>query len=528
MAARKRSKAVNKKKPNKASKRSKSPKRQSKKLKRQSKRQTKGARRDRESKKRHAKRIHCRSNASALGKLRAWLLPSVTIFAGLRLHGNTTWSPSNLVWLALCWAWSEARNVTDAFADAMDQCAQMDCGALSTYQGFMNALVTRRGELMPVMWQVIQQRMSEIGGKFYRVHGWVPIAFDGSRSSAPRTRSNEQDLCAKNYGKGKTAKYRKKKTKGMRRGKNERNKAQPQGPQVWITMMWHMGLRLPWVWRLGPSDSSERAQVTEMLVQEQFPEKTLFCGDAGFIGYPLWSAIIQKGCDFLVRVGANVSLLAETSDFAVDKHGKVLCWPKNVRRSNQPPLELRLVRVKLKKTWVWMLTSVRDSSRLTDKQIVNFYKKRWGVEVEFRGLKQTLDRAKLRCRDSKRVLAELNWSIMAMLVAELFALREQLAEIENHIGSPVPYDPTKLSLANTMRALRCAMKRLWETPEDGKDLQTLLRQAVTDSYKRKSSKKSRYRPPNPDKKPLGDPTVRALDEEERQKLNAIRCLQIAA
>jgi hypothetical protein len=32
---------------------------------------------------------------------------------------------------------------------------------------------------------------------------------------------------------------------------------------------------------------------------------------------------------------------------------------------------------------------------------------RWGVEVEFRGLKQTLERARLRCRNSQRLLAEL-------------------------------------------------------------------------------------------------------------------------
>ena len=64
--------------------------------------------------------------------------------------------------------------------------------------------------------------------------------------------ANERAFCAKDYGKGKTAKYRKKKTKGMRRKKNEKNKPQPQEPQAWITLLWHMGLRLPWMWRWGP------------------------------------------------------------------------------------------------------------------------------------------------------------------------------------------------------------------------------------------------------------------------------------
>jgi hypothetical protein len=114
----------------------------------------------------------------------------------------------------------------------------------------------------------------------------------------------------------------------MRRRKNEKSKPQPQAPQVWITMMWHMGLRLPWTWRLGPSNSSERGHVIEMLEREKFPKDTLFCGDAGFVGYPLWSAILAAGSDFLVRVGGNIQLLSEQTDIKRQGDGIVLCWPK--------------------------------------------------------------------------------------------------------------------------------------------------------------------------------------------------------
>ena len=47
------------------------------------------------------------------------------------------------------------------------------------------------------------------------------------------------------------------------------------------------------------------------------------------------------------------------------------------------------------------------------------------------------------------------------------------------------------------------------------------RRAVTDSYVRKSSKRARYRPPNPDKKPLGNPEIRKLTPQEQKKLDAI-------
>ncbi|HEV3383669.1 MAG TPA: hypothetical protein VG097_02575 [Gemmata sp.] len=116
-------------------------------------------------------------------------------------------------------------------------------------------------------------------------------------------------MCAANYGKGMTAKYRKKKSKGLRRRRNEKDKAHAQEPQAWIAMMWHMGLRPPWHWRLDPANSSERAHVMEMVPTSQYPQRTLFCGDAGFVGYPLWACLLGTrlvdsghGCGGTVRV----------------------------------------------------------------------------------------------------------------------------------------------------------------------------------------------------------------------------------
>ena len=483
----------------------------------------------------HKQQSRCRTpkpktNSEQLRSLLEWLLPGDGIFAELKLHGNTTWLPRCLVSLAVCWGWAETRNVTDAFTHAVEWCGTMGHVSLpATYQGFMRALVRWTDSLMPILWRVMHQRMEQIAGSFWEIRGWVPIAFDGSRSTAPRTKSNEKAFCAKNYGKGKTAKYRKKKTKGMRRAKNTKNKPQAQEPQAWITLMWHMAVRLPWAWRLGPSNSSERRHVMAMLDDEEFPENTLFCGDAGFVGYPLWDRIISRGYHFLVRVGANVQLLSKSADFQLHNGGRVLCWPKAAMNAGKTPLELRLVRAKIGKTSVWMLTSVLSASKLSKKDIVRLYKKRWGIEVEFRGLKQTLDCAKLRCHDSRRLLAELNWSIMAMTLAELFALREQLAPSGSRSSSEnPPGHPEKRSLANTMRALRHALNHQSEVPERDKALPYRLRHAVTDSHKRKSSKRARYRLKNSDKKPLGDPKIRKLTTTEKEKLDARNSHKIAA
>jgi len=470
---------------------------------------------------RKTRRSKTAANKNCLLEVWEWLLPA-GIFAKFTCHGNTKWKPMHLVILAFCWTWSDARCLTDAFVEASEGCRTLfGCSALSTYQGFMGAMVKWSSTLVRSLTSVVRQRMQEIGGRFWRIGEWVPIAFDGSRSTAPRTKSNEAAYCAANYGKGKTAKYRKKKTKGMRRRKNEKNKAQPQAPQAWITLMWHMGLRLPWAWRLGPSNSSERDHVMEMLADEEFPEHTLFCGDAGFIGYPLWARILKRGHDFLVRAGANVYLQVEAIDGRVIKEGHdqiVLCWPADAQRAGLPPLRLRLIHARIKKTKVWLLTSVLDRKKLTLKQAVRFYEMRWGIELEFRGLKQTLNRAELRSRNDKRLWTELDWSILGMAVAELFALKEQLSP---RTAKSKKDPPSQRSLAETMRALRWCLRNLNEDSEKNRGLADRLREAIIDDYKRPSSKRARYRPPNPDKKALGDPKLRMLSPEEKNELRSI-------
>ncbi len=455
------------------------------------------------------------SNAVELKRLRRWLLPDGGRFADFRLHGNTTWDPVDLVWLALCWAWSEARNLTDAFTAAAEQCRRTGVEPMGSYNGMMDVLVRWGERLITRLQPVVHERMKEIGGTHWRNGGFVPIAFDGARSSAPRTADNERALCAENYGKGVTARYGRKKSKGLRRKRNAARKTIPQEPQAWITLMWHMGLRLPWTWRLGPSDSSERDHVKAMV--DEFPENTLFCGDAGFVGYPLWSRIVGAGHDFLVRVGANVHLLGEKADCELVHRGQtVLCWPANARR--RPPLRLRLVRIRVGRTDMWMLTSVLHRHTLTRKRIAGLYAARWGIEVEIRGLKQTLDRGRLRSRNPKRLMAELHWSLTAMAVAELFALREQLAAEPTDDDPP---DPARRSLARTMRALRWALTHPRDVPEEGDDLPTRLRHARTDDYHRRSSKRARHRPRNPDKRPLGEPNLRPLEPDERLRLEGL-------
>ena len=442
-----------------------------------------------------------------------WLL-NEKIFDGITVHGNTSWLPVDLSVLALLWMWSSASNLTDAFDDATVQAKQiMGRVALTTYQGLAGALQTWTPIFMPRLQITLHELMQKIGGRHFRTGRWLAIAIDGSRATTPRTKSNEQAFCAKNYGKGKTAKYRKKKTKGMRRRKNQKAKAQPQAPQVWITLMWHIGMGLPWCWKIGPSNSSERAHVMEMLRSGHFLKNTLFVGDAGFVGYEFWKQIIDQGHDFLVRVGANVRLLQDLGYHTQRKKDIVYCWPQAAMAKKLPPLVLRIVKCKIGRKRVCMLTSVLDEQALSPKEIKKLYEQRWGVELEFRALKQTFERRTLRSRKSDRALVEMEWSIFSIAVIELFALKEQL---------PVRgADPKKTSFAKSLRAVRRSLSNLAGCPEDGNTLQELLQAAIVDDYERTGSKAARYKPNKKDKPSCGLPKITRATAQHRKKLKLL-------
>ena len=406
------------------------------------------------------------SQADSFSQLLGWFVGEVQLFAKESFHGNVKWSPQELICQAFMWAWQEAKNVTDAFDQAMEVCGQLNLERVAQSDtSFMNALYRYRERFECKMRTRFQELAQDVADQFWSDEDWVLLGFDGSRATTPRSVSNEQAFCAPHCGQSGKAKSRKKKAAAkIAAGQRTASKQpHPQVPQTWITMVWHMGLKLPWTWRLGPSNSCERQQVMEMIQQEKSPKNTLYCGDAGFVGYPLWQAILNSGNDFLVRVGANVHLLSEQADILQVDGGIVLCWPKGQMKSGSRPLPLRLVRVTLGKTKAWMLTSVLQKRCLSVFKIIKYYKMRWGIEVEFRGLKQTLDKHTLRCRRSHRVLVELDWSIRAMAVAELLALAQQIKQNRQKKKSvEITYDPKHRSLANTMRAIRTCMRNLGE------------------------------------------------------------------
>jgi hypothetical protein len=71
-----------------------------------------------------------------------------------------------------------------------------------------------------------------------------------------------------------------------------------------------------------------------------------------------------------------------------------------------------------------------------------------------------------------------------------------------------------------MRAIRNDINKPDIRPKFGHDLTTKLEQAVTDTYKRRASKKARHQP-RPNKKPLKPRIVVVLNSKERSKIEKL-------
>ena len=447
-------------------------------------------------------------NGETLRTAVTWIVNEKS-FQNLKCHGNTTWLVCDLIILAVLWVWSDHATLTGAFVEAHGWSLKMlGRAAVGSYQGLTGALVSVSDTLLPVLWARMQSLMEQHGGEHWRVAGWLPLAVDGSRVSTPRTAPNEKAFCAPNYGRSASAKHRAKKRR--QRGVARRaRKSQPVKPQIWLTLMWHMGLRLLWCWRTGPSNSSERAHFQDLLRTQVFPHKTLFCGDAGFVGYVLWKLIADQGHHFVIRVGSNVTLLRKLG-YVRESHGIVYCWPSKAARQKQPPLALRLIALSFGRTPVYLVTNILDPRELPNAAAAQLYQLRWGIELQFRTIKQTFGRSKLRSKTPDRALRELDWSLLGLWMIQLFAVKEQLA-----IGQP----PARSSAALAIHAIRDVFHHWSEIPTQGASLKSKLRHAVTDQYQRtKESKQARYRPDNKDKPSAGKPVIITANRQHKLKL----------
>jgi hypothetical protein len=285
-----------------------------------------------------------------------------------------------------------------------------------------------------------------------------------------------------------------------------------------LTLVWHIGLRLPWCWKVGPSYDSERGHLLALLGEQSFPERTLLCGDAGFYGYDFWQGIRQQGHQFLVRVGRNVRLLKNLG-VVRQRDDLVFCWPKEQMKNKHHPVVLRLFRFRDGRGEVFLVSSVLDEQELSAEDVSRIYRGRWGIEVQFRALKQTYGRSKLRSRTPEHAEIELHWSLMGLTLLQLLALKEH-----RHRGEP----PAQTSVAAVLGIVREMIAECSEPRVSSASLPRRLADATTDTYQRHGKKKSRNYPRRKEEPSTGAPIITTATQEHQAALLLLEGFTIAA
>jgi len=406
----------------------------------------------------------------------------------IRDDARVRWTDRLLVTAALLTVWQAATTLRDAFAAAREVVVAMYPSRRRpgrSFEGFVQALQKASQRLRATLVPALRLSVEQLAGRWWRqVAGFVVLAVDGTRVNCPRTRANERAFgCA---GKTKTA------------------------PQQLLTTLFHPGTGLLWDWRLGRGDAAERTHLRSMI--GQLPRRTLLLADAGFTGYDLLQELTRAGHSFIVRVGRHVHLLKKLG-YAVQEHrGIVYLWPQAAR--TRPPLVCRLVTVRDGCKSVSLLTNVRDATVLSNRQVGRLYRLRWGIEVQYRSLKQTMSNRTMLSGTPANARIELDWALLGLWMLGLMTTA-QLARRRRSV--PL----SRWSVAKSLRVVRHAMRR-HHAPLPAGGLPGQLRRSVHDSYRRTRPKQARAWPHKKTESPPGQPNIRTATPKEIATARRIR------
>lgn len=374
--------------------------------------------------------------------------------------------------------WSETTGLRERFGSIREFLKQT-CGHWrlgKSYSGWIAAQKREQERLVTLVVERFRAEMRMLDGMCYG--RWNAFAVDGSDSPCPRTLANQAAMG---------------------------DKGKPDGiPQVAMTKLLHLRTGLPWAFRVGSGTTSERAQLREML--DDLPSGSLLVADAGFIGYELCRDLLKRGQHFLFRVGGNVHLLRELGYSCDAKDETVYLWPQEF--CDQPPLKLRLIKLcDEHKQTVYLVTSVLDPVELTDEEAGQIFAGRWGIEVNYRTIKQTLELPALRSQTPETCYLELIWMILSEWLLKLMNVRAL-----HQAG----VDPRRASPAQTRDAVRRCMRNERPCRRTRRPLARVLTTCQLDNYQRSGSKASRNYPRKKTQRPPSPPNFKSPNKQQLQ------------
>jgi hypothetical protein len=365
-----------------------------------------------------------------------------------------------------------------------------------TVQGYQKALCRLPMRPLLALAGALRGRLISLLSDDLRHAGFIPLGCDGSRLDCCRN----DELLARLGQAGKAA----------------------CSPSLWVTALVHLTTGVPWSWRLGKGNASERDHLRQLL--PTLPKDALVVTDAGFDGYDLAVAILNSGASFLIRMSSKSHLFVdELADPEGFRQGWVKYWPGRARQARRPPLKLRLIRVYSRRgkdpkraAEVWLLTNV-EARRMSITQAGSFYRLRWENEGLFRSYKRTLSKVRLVGRTVRSVHREAYGSLLAcqlLLAQTAWALKGA----RDRTCALVPCS-TRQALLAVRKELKAAMKR-----DRRESYRERLARCARERRKRTSAKQKRVWPQRTPHKPPKPPRLLTMNEKLKaleSSLNAV-------
>lgn len=167
---------------------------------------------------------------------------------------------------------------------------------------------------------------------------------------------------------------------------------------------------------------------------------------------------------------------------------------------------------------VYLVTSVLDAEPLTADEAGEIYRMRWGVEVCYRTVKQTLGHACTRSRRPDNCYLEMTWALLGAWLLELMTLRQVVAAG----GSP-----RQISPAQARNAVRRALRNAPPRATSRQSLLAVLATCRIDDYQRTRPKAPRNYPRKKRHKPPDPPNTKLPTEKEVQRAKQLTPISLA-
>lgn len=179
------------------------------------------------------------------------------------------------------------------------------------------------------------------------------------------------------------------------------------------------------------------AQVSDVAIGRNIPleEGATYVFDKGYYDFNWWHQIEQKGATFVTRLkkNANVTCVQQYTiparSEAILEDAKIQMNSRTTNRNNSknPYFRKTLRRITVERADKdTPLVLVTNNFDITAQEVAQLYKKRWGIELFFKWIKQNLKLKSFLGRSENAVRTQLLTALISYLLVQLYQLKNGL------------------------------------------------------------------------------------------------------